>query len=73
MVIGAVVKNMQTGSTWSQAVTRNTGMCEDDICDLCKEAKETSNYIWYSERLKCRAKELDQDLLKPIKKTSLLK
>ena len=37
-------------------------MCEDDLCDLCKEVKETSDHIWYCRRLREKAKELDPEL-----------
>jgi hypothetical protein len=57
-----ILGTMQTGSNWSKAVTVHTGMCEDDVCDLCKEAKETSDHIWYCRRLKEKAKELDPEL-----------
>ena len=50
---------MQTGSNWSKAVTQKTEACEDNICDLCKKAKETSHHIWYCSRLKDKRKELD--------------
>lgn len=50
---------MQTGSSWSKAVTQKTGMCDENICDMCKEAKETSDHIWYCSRLDETRKELD--------------
>lgn len=54
-----IFKMMQAGSSWSKAVTQKTGMREDHICDLCKEAKETSDHIWYCSRLDEKRKELD--------------
>ena len=57
-----ILKMMQTGSSWSKAVTQKTGTCEDDICDLCKEAKETSDHIWYCSRLEEKRKELDAEI-----------
>ena len=37
-------------------------MCDDDICDLCKEVRETSDHIWYCSRLKEKRSELDAEL-----------
>ena len=65
-----ILKMMQTGSSWSKAVTQKTGMCEDIICDLCKDAKETSDHIWYCSRLHEKRKEWMQRSRKPIR-TSL--
>ena len=43
-------------------MTQKTGMCEDNICDLCKEAKETSDHIWYCSRLDEKRRDLDAEI-----------
>ena len=57
-----VLRTMQIGSNSSKAITCHTGMCEDDICDLCKEARETSDQIWHCCRLKEKGRELDAEI-----------
>ena len=37
-------------------------MCDDDICELCKEAKETSDHIWYCNRLEEKRRDRDEDI-----------
>ena len=61
-----VLKTMQTGSKWSNSVTFRTGQCDDDTCDLCKEAKETTDHIWYCKRLKETRQELDAELAEGV-------
>ena len=57
-----ILKMMQTGSSWSKAVTQKTGTCEDNICDLCEEAKETSGHIWCCSRLDEKRRDLDAEI-----------
>ena len=52
----------QSGSSWTKAVTAKTGREDvekaDDLCELCRKAKETSDHVWKCEKLASKRREI---------------
>ena len=60
------LRMVQSGSSWTKETTAKTGrgdeLIGDDLCDLCRKEKETSDHIWTCEKLESKRRELDLEL-----------
>ena len=52
---------MQTGSNWTQSLSKAIGRQEQDKCTLCGD-KETKDHIWYCGKLKEQTTEIDPEI-----------
>ena len=60
------LRMVQSGSSWTKEKTAKTGRVDetfcDDLCELCRKEKETSDHVWTCEKLESKRRELDIEL-----------
>jgi hypothetical protein len=56
-----ILRMMQTGSSWTQQLTKKTGREDHEACPLCGEV-ETKDHVWHCDRLKGKRHAIDKDL-----------